>query len=50
MTPEEFRAALAKRGVELSDEQMQQFQTYYELTRQLDCDHQTRRGLFKALL
>ncbi|GAB9259200.1 MULTISPECIES: 16S rRNA (guanine(527)-N(7))-methyltransferase RsmG [Ligilactobacillus] len=30
MTPEEFRAALAKRGVELSDEQMQQFQTYYE--------------------
>ena len=30
MTPEEFRAALAKQGVELSDEQMQQFQTYYE--------------------
>ena len=62
MTPEEFRAELAKHGVKLSDEQMQQFQTYYEflvatnehstavLTRQLDCDHQTRRGLFKALL
>ncbi len=30
MTPEEFRAELAKHGVKLSDEQMQQFQTYYE--------------------
>lgn len=30
MTPEEFRAALAKQGVKLSDEQMQQLQTYYE--------------------
>ena len=30
MTPEEFRAELAKHGVKLSDEQMQQFQTSYE--------------------
>ena len=30
MRPEEFRAELAKHGVKLSDEQMQQFQTYYE--------------------
>lgn len=30
MTPEEFRQALAKQGIELSDEQMQQFATYYE--------------------
>lgn len=30
MTPEEFRATLAQHGVELTDEQMQQFQTYYE--------------------
>ena len=30
MTPEEFRAELAKHGVKLSDEQMQQFRTYYE--------------------
>lgn len=30
MTPEEFRAELAKHGVKLSDEQMQQFQTYYK--------------------
>ena len=30
MTPEEFRQALAARGVELSDHQMQQFADYYE--------------------
>ena len=30
MTPEEFRAAVAKKGVILTDQQMQQFQTYYE--------------------
>ena len=30
MTPEEFRQSLAEQGLNLTDEQMQQFELYYE--------------------
>lgn len=30
MTPEEFKQALMEHGIELTDQQMQQFETYYE--------------------
>ena len=30
MTPEEFRQSLAEQGLYLTDEQMQQFELYYE--------------------
>ena len=31
MTPEEFRQALADKGIHLSDQQMKQFEQYYQL-------------------